>query len=140
MQPIRPAATSWLHGAGVFLLMAAAAVPVGALAHRLWGLGLPVAGWRDAVVLFALAPWLEEWIVRANLQAWLHRRLRSGHAANAWSSAIFAALHAPVVGGLCVLWCVPGLALGELWRRCRSLGLNAALHAWFNLVLWWLSR
>lgn len=123
-----------------WLLPAAAALPVAALAHGLFGLGLVVGGWRDAAVFFALAPFLEEWVLRANLQAGLQRRLAgSGHAANAVASLCFAALHAPWAGWLCVLWCVPGLALGELWRRRASLAMNVALHAWFNLALWWWS-
>lgn len=125
------------------LLPAAAAVPVAALAHALFGLGLPVAGWRDAAVFFVLAPLLEEWVVRAQLQAWLEQRLRglrhAGHWAQVLATLFFAALHAPSAGWLCVLWCLPGLALGELWRRRSSLAMNAGLHAWFNLALWWVS-
>lgn len=55
------------------------------------------------------------------------------------ATLFFAALHAPSAGWLCVLLCLPGLALGELWRRRSSLAMNAGLHAWFNLALWWVS-
>jgi membrane protease YdiL (CAAX protease family) len=125
---------------GWFAVGVALAAPLSAwIAHRFAGLGLDLEGARDALVFLLLAPLLEEWIFRHGLQQALSRRWGAAHRANLVASIAFVALHAPTAGLWAVLWIVPSLALGEVWRRHRRLGLNVAMHAWFNACLWWMS-
>lgn len=128
-------ARSWWFAVGTGLV----APLVAWLAHRVAGLGLELGGARDVLVFLLAAPLLEEWVFRQGLQQALSRRWGWTHRANLVASAAFVALHAPTAGLWAVLWIVPSLALGEVWRRHRRLGLNVAMHAWFNACLWWMS-
>lgn len=128
----------------------AAVAPLGAwLAHGWLGLALrPDGGWALAWAL-ALAPLIEEAVLRPLLQQGLHGRLQAagrpaaawpGHAANLACALAFAALHAPGRGWEALWWLVPAILVGETWRRMRSLAACVALHAWFNLCLVLASR
>jgi membrane protease YdiL (CAAX protease family) len=91
-----------------------------------------VGAWRLFVVV-GLAPLLEEIVFRAGLQAELTPLLRSGHAANLTTSALFGLAHGIVVGpahGMAVV--LPSLLLGECWRRRPRLGPCVALHGAMN--------
>lgn len=112
-----------------------------------WGvahiLGLPLRahGWLLAWAL-AGSPVVEEWIYRALLQNGLMRQLHGwcspylGHLVNAAVACVVVAVHAPANGAWSVAWALPALVLGELYRQLRQVGLCMALHAWFNLSLW----
>lgn len=99
-------------------------------------------------VLWALlaSPLLEECIYRLGLQQpasrWLeqHAVSMAGHGANLVAALAMVAVHMPGRGWVAMLWMVPALVLGELFRQTQRVSLCVALHAWFNLCLWWVSR
>jgi uncharacterized protein len=81
--------------------------------------------------LLVLAPLLEEWVVRAGVQAWLLPRTGGALAVLA-SAAAFSALHlgsGPLAAAL-VFW--PGLAFGLAYQRWRDWRLCALLHSVCN--------
>jgi uncharacterized protein len=81
--------------------------------------------------LLLLAPLLEEWIVRAGLQAWLLHRMAPAPALLA-STAAFSALHlgaGPLAAGLVF---GPGLLMGWTYQHSRDWRLCAALHGLCN--------
>ncbi|UGQ46913.1 JDVT-CTERM system glutamic-type intramembrane protease MrtJ [Massilia endophytica] len=89
----------------------------------------------DLLRLLLLAPLLEEWIVRAGLQAWLLQRpafAASYAAAPALSAAAFSVLHLGAGWQAAALVFGPGLALGLVYQRWRDWRLCAVLHALFN--------
>ena len=98
---------------------------------------LPLRSLRQLLVFLVLAPGLEEWVFRYHFQEELTTWLGRPHLAHLLTALIFMALHWQAQGALLLLWLIPGLALGEIWRRHRSLALNFAVHAWFNLCLWY---
>lgn len=81
--------------------------------------------------LLLLAPLLEEWIVRAGLQAWLLQRSPPSAAVLA-SAAGFGALHlgAGAQAALLVFW--PGLLMGLIYQSWRDWRLCAVAHALCN--------
>ncbi|WP_342113305.1 JDVT-CTERM system glutamic-type intramembrane protease MrtJ [Pseudoduganella sp. OTU4001] len=81
--------------------------------------------------LLLLAPLLEEWVVRAGLQAWLLPRSSAATAVLA-SAAAFSALHLGSGAQAAALVFGPGLAFGLAYQRWRSWQLCAALHAACN--------
>ncbi|WP_374666194.1 lysostaphin resistance A-like protein [Ramlibacter sp.] len=129
--------------------MAALALPGAWLAHAALGLALrPEGGWAWAWAL-AVAPLIEEAVLRPLLQQGLWDRMQAltrpaaawpGHAANLFSALAFVALHVPGRGWDALWWLAPAVLLGEAWRRHRSLAACAGLHAWFNLCLAGVSR
>lgn len=121
------------------LLIGLVAWPVAWAAHQMLGLSLVIASPRDALAFFLLGPILEEWLLRHELQRGLTRRLQRPHLANSLCALVFALLHWPGHGNEAWLWLIPGLALGELWRRQQSLLLNILMHAWLNMSLWLVS-
>ena len=94
-----------------------------------------------------MAPAVEELVFRQWLQQGLAQRLSrsaSGRAggtdvpgllAAGLAALAFAASHVPQAGMMAAWWILPGLALGEVWRRHERLWPCVALHAWFNLCL-----
>lgn len=91
----------------------------------------------DLLRLLLLAPLLEEWIVRAGLQAWLLQRPRlAGRslAAPLIAAGAFSALHlgAGWQAAALVFW--PGLVLGLVYQRWRDWRLCALVHAAFNAL------
>lgn len=129
------------------IVLAATAPPLAWAAAQLLGLRLaPASAWQ-ALWLLALAPALEELVFRQWLQQGLAQQLRTharfaragldgaGLAATALAALAFAIAHVPQAGAMAVWWLLPGLALGELWRRHQRLCPCVALHAWFNLCL-----
>lgn len=97
---------------------------------------------RDAATLLLLlvvAPVLEETVFRAGLQSWLQRRAVGGRRVAGLDAAVlltalaFAAahlVHAPPL--LAAMVFVPGLAIGEVYRRIGRLRPVIVLHAWYN--------
>jgi len=83
------------------------------------------------VRLLLVAPLLEEWIVRAGLQAWLLQR-SSPAAALLASSAFFSALHLGSGLPAAALVFGPGLLFGMAYQRWRDWRLCAALHGLSN--------
>lgn len=86
---------------------------------------------RQAIIFLLLAPLLEEWVFRAQLQQFLSERF--GQRSALWlASGVFAAAHAPWMG----LWAagvfLPGLALGLCWQRYQQLWRNLLWHSLFN--------
>ena len=81
--------------------------------------------------LLLLAPLLEEWIMRAGLQAWLLQRIAPATALLA-SALVFAALHlgSGLMAAALVFW--PGLLFGAVYQRWRDWRLCALLHALCN--------
>jgi membrane protease YdiL (CAAX protease family) len=115
------------------------------------GLTLPLPTPAAALWVLVMAPVVEEWVFRALLQreiaAALLRRfgqrfsaLGAQLTANMVASIGFAVAHAPLHGWMAVGWILPGLLLGECWRRTQSLWACAALHSSMNLALWVVSR
>ena len=99
---------------------------------------LQTASPSRAVMLLALAPWLEETVFRAGLQEHLLRSGRRPWLCNALTALAFAAAHTLAwqqwSGAVLVL---PALALGTLYQRTRSVTACAAAHAAMNGV--WLA-
>jgi membrane protease YdiL (CAAX protease family) len=85
------------------------------------------------LVLLLVAPLLEEAIFRAGLQEWL---IRAG--LRAWvcigsSALVFAAAHLPWRDPwAATALLLPGLALGVIYQRTRSLWACVAMHAAMN--------
>ncbi len=131
------------------LVLAALAPGAAWLAHAALGLQVQVHSAWFWVWLLLAAPLLEEAVFRLLLQRGLHQRLlQPGSGAGRWRSEpgagylasgitalAFAAVHAPSHGWQAVWWLIPGLALGEIWRRGQTLWVCVALHAWFNVCL-----
>lgn len=117
-----------------FLIIAA--TPVAAALAVSLGLELALNSWRDVLVFLVLAPLLEEWIFRGNLQHMLTQRSQRPFSANLIMSTVFVIFHWQGQGEYVLLWFVPSLVLGEVWRRYESLRLNVLLHASFNVALW----
>jgi len=103
------------------------------------GLSLNLSSVRDWLVFLLIAPVLEEWLFRSQLQHEVIRRFTGPHTANLLVSFLFMAFHWQGQGMLVFLWLVPSLALGELWRKHGNLLLNVFMHSWFNASLWWVS-
>lgn len=127
-------------------------------AHAMLGLHLHPGQWSGWASGFwawawvlALAPALEEWVMRLLLQSGFHEQLGRwgrlhrgrlnhvldwrGHIANGATAVVFAALHMPANGLMALWWLLPALAIGEVWRRSASWMQCALLHAWFNACL-----
>lgn len=81
--------------------------------------------------LLVLAPLLEEWVVRAGLQAWLLPRC-GGPAALLASAAAFSALHLGSGALAAALVFGPGLAFGLAYQCWRDWRLCALLHSASN--------
>lgn len=81
--------------------------------------------------LLVLAPLLEEWIMRAGLQAWLLQRSAPAVALLA-SALAFSALHlgSGLAAAALVFW--PGLLFGAVYQRWRDWRWCALLHALCN--------
>lgn len=81
--------------------------------------------------LLLLAPLLEEWIMRAGLQAWLLQRTAPGVALLACVLA-FSLLHlgSGLAAAALVFW--PGLLFGAVYQRWRDWRWCALLHALCN--------
>ncbi len=109
---------------GVLALALAAARLEPAPAHALW--------------LLAGAPWAEELVFRAGLQAALRQRL-GALAAIGLASLLFAAAHVATAGpggaALGAATLLPSLLLGWLYERSGRVAPCVALHAAFN-ALW----
>jgi membrane protease YdiL (CAAX protease family) len=116
-----------------------------------WALTLPVmavgvafaaAGGDESaqrlLVLLLAAPLIEEAVFRAGVQEFLIRaRLRASVCVGATASA-FAAVHVVARHELtAIVILVPGILLGLLYQRTRSVWACAALHAVMNAA--WLS-
>lgn len=88
------------------------------------------------VRLLLLAPLLEEWVVRAGVQAWLIQRLpaQAALAPVALSAAAFALLHLPSGPRAALLVLAPGLLLALLYQRTRDWRLCALLHCGLNAL------
>lgn len=118
----------WSPRALTALLVLACAVAV----------ALQTASPSRAVVLLAIAPWLEEMFFRAGLHEYL---LRSGH----WPSLCIGLTALAFAGAHMLAWqqwnaavlVLPALALGVLYQRTRSVTACAAAHAAMNGV--WLA-
>lgn len=126
------------------LPLALAAPAVAWVASRWLGLNMPWPGAAAATWLLLAGPLVEEVAFRAWLQRgladrlgwhWPDRQLATGLAACALAAAAFAAAHAPLQGWAALWWLLPGLALGEAWRRTQRLAACVGLHAWFNACL-----
>jgi len=101
-------------------------------------------GWPEPrvwVFIVLIAPLLEEFVFRGELQAWLFEKpklkqmplLRISYA-NLLTSAIFAAFHAfsqPLVWAASVM--APSLVFGWARDRTGSVLPGMVLHAWYNL-------
>jgi membrane protease YdiL (CAAX protease family) len=81
--------------------------------------------------LLLLAPLLEEWIVRAGLQAWLLQRWPAAPALLA-SAAAFSALHLGAGWQAAGMVFGPGLLMGWTYQRWRDWRLCAVLHGLCN--------
>ena len=86
------------------------------------------------VRLLLLAPLLEEWVVRAGVQAWLVRRGVQGGASMALSACAFALLHAGSGWRAALLVLPPGLVMAWLYQRSRDWRLCALLHCGLNAL------
>lgn len=109
------------------------------LALQQFGLGLEIQSIWQATLFFLIAPLVEEWALRAGLQEWLAEHFKRPHLANLLVALVFAGLHWQNQLNVALLWLIPSLALGELWRQRKSLSQCVAMHAWFNATLWWMS-
>ncbi len=99
---------------------------------------LQTASLSRAVVLLAIAPWLEEAIFRAGLQEHLLRSGRRPWLCIGLTALAFAAAHLlarPQWSTLALV--VPALALGAIYQCTRSVTACAAAHAAMNGV--WLA-
>jgi membrane protease YdiL (CAAX protease family) len=115
------------------------------LANHQLGISLRLDTWPQGLWTLVLAPVLEETVFRPLLQRGVHETLRpharhAGHLANLATACAFAASHLPAQGERAVLWLIPALALGEVWRRSNHLSLCILVHMWFNSCLVWASR
>jgi membrane protease YdiL (CAAX protease family) len=99
---------------------------------------LQTASPARAVMLLAVAPWLEEAVFRAGLQEHLLRSGRRPWLCIGLTALAFAAAHmlAWQQWSAAVL-VLPALALGTLYQRTRSVTACAAAHAAMNGV--WLA-
>ena len=105
------------------LLMFACAVAV----------ALQTAAPARALMLLAIAPWLEEAVFRAGLQERLLRSGRQPWLCIALTALAFAAAHLLVRQQWSALALVlPALALGVIYQRTRSVIACAAAHAAMN--------
>jgi membrane protease YdiL (CAAX protease family) len=89
----------------------------------------------DLLRLLLAAPLLEEWIVRAGLQAWLLQRSAfagGGLGAPLLAAGAFSALHLGSGWQAAAMVFGPGLVLGLVYGRWRDWRLCALLHALFN--------
>jgi membrane protease YdiL (CAAX protease family) len=113
----------WSPPALTALLMFACAVAV----------ALQTAAPARAVMLLAIAPWLEEAVFRAGLQ---ERLLRSGQHPRhciALTALAFAAVHVLArQDWSAITLMLPALALGAIYQRTRSVTACAAMHAAMN--------
>jgi membrane protease YdiL (CAAX protease family) len=115
------------HGwAGAALVAAAFAAAAAATAEH-------AASTARVLVLLVAAPLLEEAIFRAGLQEWMIRSRHSAARCIGVTAVVFAAAHAlarPEAMTLTLL--LPGVLLGMLYQRTRSVVACAALHAAMN--------
>ena len=95
----------------------------------------PLAATRNALLFIVptavlVAPLVEEYLFRALL---LERfaRIIPPSLALVWTALSFAAMHLPQSGFLWIAYFIPGLALGALWLRTRSL-----LACWVGHAAW----
>jgi membrane protease YdiL (CAAX protease family) len=107
----------------------------GAGLARALGFSLVLPDLRSALVFLVLAPALEEYVFRAQLQQWLADRWKHPRYALWGATALFALGHAPWVGWQALWLMLPGLVLGWVWWRYRRLSLNVLIHAGFNAAL-----
>jgi hypothetical protein len=123
---LRPSQPNTRRQALVASLMLACAITV----------ALHTASPARAVMLLAIAPWLEEAVFRAGLQ---ERLLRSGQ--QPWLCIALTALAFAMTHILArqqwsaIILVLPALALGAIYQRTRSVTACAAAHAAMN-VLW----
>jgi membrane protease YdiL (CAAX protease family) len=123
-----------------FLLLVLVAPFASLLAVNQLGLTLGFTSIWQASLFLLIAPFIEEWALRAGLQAWIEREWGKPHVANFLVSLLFVGLHWQGQGVQVFLWFIPSFALGELWRRNRSLSQCVVVHIWFNCTLWWVSH
>lgn len=122
------------------LIMLAAAPPVAWLALQVFGLTLRIDSLHQALWFLAFAPLLEEAAFRPLLQRGIFENLDvrtplAGHLANLLTALAFAVSHIPAQGAMALLWWVPAMAVGDIWRRSGHLWQCVLLHAWFNACL-----
>lgn len=82
--------------------------------------------------LLLLAPLLEEWIMRAGLQAWLTARYARPVPALLATACVFSLLHVSSGWGAAALVFLPGVALGVLYLRWPDWRVCAVAHALMN--------
>ena len=107
----------------------------GSVLARNLGFSLEISSLRTGLLFLVLAPVLEEYVFRAQLQQWLADQWQRPRWAWLVATALFAMAHAPWMGWPALWLIVPGLALGWVWLTYRSLLLNVIVHASFNGVL-----
>lgn len=113
--------------------LAALLVLAGAVA-----VALQTASPSRAVVLLAIAPWLEETLFRAGLHEHLLRSGRRPGLCIGVTALAFAAAHMLAWQQWnAIVLVLPALALGALYQRTRSVTACAAAHAAMNGV--WLA-
>ncbi len=127
-----------LAGSMVAWLMVAP--PVAWLTSQVFGLTLQIDSLHQAVWILALAPLLEETAFRPLLQRGLFETLaprtpHAAHLANLLTALAFAASHLPAQGVKALLWVIPAVAVGEVWRRSGKLWMCVLTHGWFNACL-----
>lgn len=88
--------------------------------------------WQDLLRLLIWGPLLEEWLMRANVQAWL--QARQCRAQVLLPALLFSGLHLHRSPWTAVAVFVPGLLFGEVYRRWSSWWLCAALHGISNAL------
>jgi membrane protease YdiL (CAAX protease family) len=128
----------------VLLALLAVAPPVAWVASHAFGLALPIDSLQLALWVIVLAPVLEEAVFRTLLQRGLFETLVSrtrhaAHLANLLTALAFAASHWPAQGSRALLWLVPALVIGEIWRRSEKLWMCVLTHSWFNACMAWTS-
>lgn len=89
--------------------------------------------------LLLLAPLLEEWVLRAGLQAWLirhaaHHGRQAGVLPVAVSVTAFGLLHAGAGARAVLLVLAPGFVLALLYQRGRDWRWCALLHCGMNAL------
>jgi membrane protease YdiL (CAAX protease family) len=94
---------------------------------------LQTASPARAVMLLAVAPWLEEAVFRAGLQERLLRSGRQPWRCIALTALAFAAAHMLVrQQWSAITFMLPAIALGAIYQRTRSVTACAAVHAAMN--------
>lgn len=114
------------------LLGWASLILVGTVLARAWGFSLELQDLRAALAHLLLAPVLEEFVFRAQIQQTLEERWGRPGNAMLVATALFVSIHLPWMGWHALWLIAPGLALGAAWRAHRNLVFNIGLHSAFN--------